>query len=308
MTTLEEGTTVSPNPHQAYAQGEGSRDGLEPPQQSATGALPEDEEVKVSLSTIQEQKLHQLYETAAASSLIGHIHGRNPGLRGLQAWCKENLHESLTEISMLGRGFFELEFSAPEGKQATLGQSFMGIAGLEVSFSPWIPHFSLGSLAATRELRHPIWIQMLGLNRYLRQEEFLRKLASQLGEVILVEDTESYKGKTAGPRIRALVQDPTSLPPFITLIGTDGSIKQKIKVLYTGLPNQCNRCRGIGHYAKECKQIKNTTQAGQQKAQPGHKEITGEDKWQKQQSLHQRSVNDPRSRKPSAYPEKTQQP
>lgn len=94
MATTEDRRTVLPNTHQVFAQGEGSRDGSPPPQQSATGPLPEDQEYKVSLSTTQLQKLQQLYEAAAANSLIGQIHGRNPGLKGLQVWCKENLHKS----------------------------------------------------------------------------------------------------------------------------------------------------------------------------------------------------------------------
>lgn len=154
---------------------------------------------------------------------------------------------------MLGRGFFELEFSSPVGRQSTLGQSFRGIDGQEISLSPWIPYFSPDSVEASRALAHPVWIQLVGLNRYLRQKEFLKELASQIGEVILIEDSDTYKGKTAGPRIRTLVQDPSALPSSLTLIGTDGVVKQKIKVLYNGLQNQCNRCRGFGHYARDCK-------------------------------------------------------
>lgn len=78
--------------------------------------------------------------------------------------------------------------------------------------------------------------------------------------MILIEDSDTYKGKTAGPRIRTLVQDPTTLPSYLTLIGSDGVVKQKIKVLYSGLHNQCNRCRGFGHYARDCKQNQNQNQ------------------------------------------------
>lgn len=156
---------------------------------------------------------------------------------------------------MLGRGFFELEFSSLEGRLATLGQNFHGLDGQAISFSPWSPQFTSDSLEATRELRHPIWMQLTGLNRILRQEEFLKALAGQIGEVILIENSDSYKGKTAGPRIRILVQDLASLPSTVTFLGPEG-VSQKIKVIYSGLQNQCNRCRGFGHYARDCQQAK----------------------------------------------------
>lgn len=70
-------------------------------------------------------------------------------------------------------------------------------------------------------------MQFMGLNRFLRKEEFLKALASQIGEVILIEDSESYRGKTAGPRIRILVQDLAALPNTVALTGSDGAIKQK---------------------------------------------------------------------------------
>lgn len=162
----KEGKAAKPSMHQASAQSEGSRDDFAF-QRPSTGALPQDEEYKIELSAPQEEKLKQYYEAGAANSVIGQVHGRNPGIKGLQVWCRDNLHQSLVEISMHRRGFFELEFAAPEGRQATLGQNYQGIDGLEISFSPWIPHFSPESSEDTRALLHPIWMQLMGLNRFL---------------------------------------------------------------------------------------------------------------------------------------------
>lgn len=258
MASMEVDDTELPNTHQASTQGEGAGDET-PSQQPSTGALPKDEDYKVRLSEAQVSKLKQLYDGAAANSVIGRIHGRNPGLQGLKAWCSDNLDKTLLTVNMLGRGFFELEFTSTEGRHAALKQSFLGIGGQEMSFSPWIPHFSPESIEATRALKHPVWMQLLGLNRFLRQEEFLRAVASQIGEVLFIEDVDSYKGKTAGPRIRTLVQDVTALPEEVSLVGPDETVFQKIKVVYNGIQNQCNRCKGMGHYVKDCKQSQSNT-------------------------------------------------
>lgn len=174
---------------------------------------------------------------------------------------------------MLGRGFSELEFS----------------------FSPWIPHFSPDSAEASRALSHPVWIQMVELNRYLRQKEYLKELASKIGEVILIKESNSSKGKTAGPRIRTLVQDPSSLPSTITPIGSDRATKQEIKVLYSGLQNQCNRCRGFGHYAKDCKQYKNQSQARPQNNHNILARNAAAEQGQTLQPSQQNSAKDPRA-------------
>lgn len=71
MAMLEERATILPNTHQVCTQGEGSRDGIPPPPQSATGALPEDEEFHISLSATQEQKLQEFIK--ALASQIGEV-------------------------------------------------------------------------------------------------------------------------------------------------------------------------------------------------------------------------------------------
>lgn len=119
--------------------------------------------------------------------------------------------------------------------------------------------------------------------------------------MILIEDSDSYKGKTAGPRIRTLVQDPSALPASITLIGTDGATKQKIKVQYSGLHNQCNRCRGFRHYVKDCKQQKYSDNRRHQSNNQDQPESNADDQWKVQQRYTKRSDKENRSRKEGNY-------
>lgn len=82
----------------------------------------------------------------------------------------------------------------------------------------------------------------------------------------------------------------------MTLIRTDGAVKQKIKVLYSGLQNQCNRCRGFGHYAKECKQPKSLSQTWHKSHQQDSKGETSEERKQSQYHLQQRRPKEPKTR------------
>ena len=54
---------------------------------------------------------------------------------------------------------------------------------------------------AVKGLRHPVWLQILALNRFLRQKEFIKELAAKVGEVLIVDEVESYRKETVGPRV-----------------------------------------------------------------------------------------------------------
>lgn len=107
MVQAEEEPAAQPSIHQASAKGEGSKD--EPPtsQWPSTGTLPQDEDYKIRLSASQEEKLKHFYEAASTNSVISQIHGQNPGIKGLQTWCRDNLHQSLVEVSKLEEVFLK---------------------------------------------------------------------------------------------------------------------------------------------------------------------------------------------------------
>ncbi|CAK9859463.1 unnamed protein product [Sphagnum jensenii] len=81
-------------------------------------------------------------------------------------------------------------------------------------------------------------------------------MASKLGTVLEIEAAESYIKRPAGPMVTVEVQDITRLAGFIRISSmaegapTTNSVRQRI--LYSGLPNQCKKCRNFGHHARAC--------------------------------------------------------
>ena len=85
----------------------------------------------------------------------------------------------------------------------------------------------------------------------MRNETCLKIIAGKLGRVLFVEKSDSYAGKTSGLRVKVLVPDYTKIPERIRLKTTDGFFREH-KILITGHPNQCGRCRRFGHSAAHC--------------------------------------------------------
>ena len=93
---------------------------------------------------------------------------------------------------------------------------------------------------------------MVDLWHILREESFLRTIGEHIGQVIAIDNSEAYRAKLFGPRIRLLVKDLNSLPQTIVLprLDSDGVVEYQLE--YSGLPNQCGRCRSRDHQVRHC--------------------------------------------------------
>jgi hypothetical protein len=94
------------------------------------------------------------------------------------------------------------------------------------------------------------------LHEQFRNVKALTIMASKLGEVLDIEAENSYIKRPTGPMVTLEVLDISKLAGFIRIpsmlegAGIANSIRQRI--LYSGLPNQCRKCRKFGHHARTC--------------------------------------------------------
>ena len=213
------------------------------------------EEPRKLIASIPEAVLASLRSTCAAKaevSLLGRIHGKHPGLKALTAWARDTLHPSLSLLSLKSNNLFEVTFAHPEGRIHALTQADLVCDTATIFFSSWRPHFDSKAPQAEESLDHPVWVQIVDLCQVLREESFLQLIGEQLGQVISIDNSEAYRAKLFGPRIRLLVRDLHRLPQTVVIPRLDGEGTVEYKLEFSGLPKQCGRCRAHDHLVRNC--------------------------------------------------------
>ena len=186
---------------------------------------PQQEETRKLIASIPDELLASLRATCnerASSSLLGRIQGKHPGLKALTAWARVTLHSSLSLLSLKTNNLFEITFATPEGRIHALNQADLTCEGATILLSSWQPHFDPKNSLEEDRLDHPVWMQIVDLCQVLREEAFLHTIGEQIGQVISIDNSEAYRAKLFGPRIRLLVRDLSALPQTVVIPRLDG--------------------------------------------------------------------------------------
>ena len=217
--------------------------------------------LELQLSPEELAILQSFRDKASRLTILGQIPGPSPGYQKLKEWSFLTLHKSITACALVGNGYFEISFAQEEGVQHTLSHAFF-YEGKEVPFVPWNADFSSENPEASTLMEHPVWLQFLGLGLPLRNETCLRILGGKYGKVLYFEDSASFLGRTAGPRVKVLVKDITKIRERVRLRGLSEGVFQEYKILVTGHPNQCAICHSLGHPSRVCPQNKKPPRTG----------------------------------------------
>jgi hypothetical protein len=188
--------------------------------------------------------------------VIGRTLGGRTTFKVLLDCLKLHLPAPLVSISLLTRGYFEILLEDEEGAKATRRLAAVKWSSLCLSFLRYIPNFDTSSLGAEAQLTHAIKVQFPDLHEQFQNTRALTIMASKLGEVLEIKATNSYIKRPIGPMITIELRDTSKLPGYIRIPSmaegakTNDTVAQKI--LYSGLPNQCRKCRRFAHHARAC--------------------------------------------------------
>ena len=96
----------------------------------------------------------------------------------------------------------------------------------------------------------------------------LRTVGEHIGQVIAVDTSEAYRAKLFDPRVRLLVKDIDDLPQRVAIPRLDGEGIVEYNLEFSGLPNQCGRCRSRAHQVRHCPKKDTKARRGEQPTNP----------------------------------------
>jgi hypothetical protein len=198
--------------------------------------------------------------------VIGRMLRGRATFKELHECLKLHLPATYVLATLLTRGFFLVLFENEEGATQTRKLATVEWNRRSLSFSRYNPNFDANAQGAEALLTHIIKVQFPDLHEQFRNEKTLTIMASKLREVLDIEAADSYMKRPAGPMVTIEVKHIAKLAGYIRIpsmakgtLATD-TIHQSI--LYSSLPNQCQKCHRFGHQARTCNIARSKAQAG----------------------------------------------
>ena len=228
------------------------RDSSAPPFASSPVA---DLTVDFYLSAAAEQKLHAEVDRLQQHSIVIYAVGGRPNRAELRHLLQARLQGELApiiDIQFLGKGCYHIEFNSGNMVDKLLLMGSVKIKGIWMQFLKWYAGFDLDDLRDTISRRFVFSIMFPALPNEWRP--VINEIAATIGHLIDDDvEIERFNSKNQNtPIVRLLGHSNMVFPASIRLPPLSGGKARVQKIIYAGLPNQCFKCRQIGHMAKDC--------------------------------------------------------
>ncbi len=221
-------------------------------------------EIKAEFPPIMVIELQRNATLRARKTVIGRTLAGRASFKDLQDCLRLHLPAPFLTVTLLTQGYFEVLFEDEEGAKAARRLATVEWSGWALSFSKYSALFRPNEHGTETFLTHSIKVQFSDLHVQLRTEKAPTIMASSIGDVLDIESPDFYIKKPVGPMVTVEVKDISKLTGIIRIPsmaeGTEPRDTTAQRILYSGLLNQCRKCRKFGHLAKNCLLIRSPTQ------------------------------------------------
>ena len=159
----------------------------------------------------------------SSSANIFHFKGFWPSLSYLHAWIGrvwEPFISSITQIFLVARGFFIVQFDSTDEINAILHRGFSWGEKFPLMAKPWYKDFDPSTESFNKV---PLWVRLPNLPLHLWVDSVLEAMGEAIGDFLLVDYASSNVYRTTYARILVEVDISKGLPAKICLASSFGA-------------------------------------------------------------------------------------
>ncbi|KAL3687962.1 hypothetical protein R1sor_014271 [Riccia sorocarpa] len=165
-------------------------------------------------------------------------------------WAEETLiHRMGLQVRMircLARKHFLLVVGNSEQREYLLKNAPGKLDGKMIQLSKWSPSYNYKEASQTSK---QIWVELPYVDPLINDQG--KKMLEKLGPILYYAVIKSNESKYSHIRVCVMMHNIEDLHDSIIMeLPWGGEYVQEVQ--YTGLPNQCLRCRQRGHWAMDC--------------------------------------------------------
>ncbi|MCO5602841.1 hypothetical protein L7F22_056980 [Adiantum nelumboides] len=185
--------------------------------------------------------------------IIGLCHGARPSMEALRTWMSQNWsirNINVTHVQYLPNGYYLFFCADPNSALQIVIQGQWLMRNTPTSVFNWYIGFNPRGLKPSKAL---VWVDFINLPVELYP--WLKLIGSFVGRV-LGQSSRGGINPTFDPQLLIEIDLSKDLIYTVPIQDSNGKVLHNQKVVYKSLPNACFNCMKVGHFIKDCPDLK----------------------------------------------------